>query len=429
TAASRARSVIVKPRSSAVVSIACLPRIGLLRTRIVPALALLPGQPLRVQVSHEHFLEHVPVLRVPRDGRLENPGQLLGHHGDLLAAAAVAGDLDFRVDVRAPERPGIPQCHRHQRRPGMYGQRRRATHHPGCLAEELDLDPAAGKGTPAQKTDQAASSQPLRKHPEPTGPAGMRQNLHAQALPECHEPVIQRLRAQPLGHGGELPRSAQHDPGAGVFPVTHMRQRENHAASFCHLPERGLLLAGAPHPAENLLGWYHRQPEYLQPIPQVRTHSPSGQLPKIRGGSIGASRGGNPRQVRLQLPDPRALPPPGPVPDQPANPFPPPPPRRAAPTRSAPPPPRPRTRKKPRPATGYPPRPPLSPPGAPPPPKNPRHTGHRHGRAPGGGSANTQPTKWSACHEPPAFLLPPGPGAWRARSLRAQIRELYEPGG
>ncbi len=218
--------------------------------------------------------------------------------------------------------PSYPQRHRHQRGPGLLRQRGRAAHDPGGLAEELDLDSAAGQVPFAQQGDQAASPQPLRQDPEPARAGRVRQHLHAQPLPERHEPVMQRFRAQPLRHRGDLSGAAEHDPGARVLPVAHVRQREDHPAARRQVPERGLLLASRPHPAEDLRRRDHRQPERLQPVPQIGTHPVPRKPPEIHNRCI---RANHPRQVRLQLPDTRPLPPPQLVCDLPEHPLRPPP--------------------------------------------------------------------------------------------------------
>jgi hypothetical protein len=243
----------------------------------------------------KHLLQHVPVLRVPGDPILEHPRQLLGHGGDLLLPGTCPGHGNLLVNVRAPVLSLVPQRHRHQRGPGLLGKRGRAAHDPGGLAEELALDPAAGQVPFAQQGDQTASPQPLRQDPEPARAGRVRQDLHAQPLPERHEPVMQRFRAQPLRHCGDLPGAAEHDPGARVLPVAHVRQREDHPADRRQVPERCLLLASRPHPAQDLRRRDHRQPEYLQPVPQIRTHRVPREPPEIHNRCI---RANHPRQVR-----------------------------------------------------------------------------------------------------------------------------------
>src|SRR6266700_3864935 len=130
------------------------------------------------------------------------------------------------------------------------------------------------------------------------------------------------LLAPPLRYCRDLSGAAEHDPGARVLPVAHVRQREDHPAAGRQVPERGLLLASRPHPAEDLRLRDHRQPECLQPVPQVGAHPVPRKPPQIHNGWIGAD---HPRQVRLQLPDARPLPPPqlvGGVPEQPLRPPP-----------------------------------------------------------------------------------------------------------
>jgi hypothetical protein len=65
-----------------------------------------------------------------------------------------------------------------------------------------------------------------------------------------------------------------------------------------------------------------RQPERLQPVPQIGTHPVPRKPPEIHNRCI---RANHPRQVRLQLPDTRTLPPPQLVCDLPEHPLCPPP--------------------------------------------------------------------------------------------------------
>jgi hypothetical protein len=97
----------------------------------------------------------VPVLRVPGDPLPQHPRQPLGHGGDLLPGTGL-GHGNLLVNVRGPVLSLIPERHRHQRGSGLSGERGRAAHDPGGLAEELDLDSAPGQVPFGQQADQAA---------------------------------------------------------------------------------------------------------------------------------------------------------------------------------------------------------------------------------------------------------------------------------
>jgi hypothetical protein len=58
------------------------------------------GQAVRVEVCHEYLPQNAPFLRVPADGGLEDPGELLGHQRGLLPAVVVCGDADAVVASR-----------------------------------------------------------------------------------------------------------------------------------------------------------------------------------------------------------------------------------------------------------------------------------------------------------------------------------------
>ncbi len=168
--------------------------------------ALGGGQPGGVEIGGEHLLQHVPVLRVSPDARLEKARDLLGHRRRLLPGVSFGGHADLLMDVHAPAIALEPQDRGHQRRAGLHGQRGRAAHHPGLLAEELHLDAAAGDIAVTDQADNLAGPQPLGQDGEPLRPAAGRQHLHAEPLAERDEPVIDRLRLHPLDHGGNRAR-------------------------------------------------------------------------------------------------------------------------------------------------------------------------------------------------------------------------------
>ena len=91
--------------------------------------------------------------------------------------------------------------------------------------------------------------------------------------------LVHRLGLEPLGHRGEAVHAAGDDPGAGVFPVAHVRQREDHPAAGRHVGHRRLLLAGAAHVGQDPVAADHRQPEHLEPVPRVGPHPLRGTGP------------------------------------------------------------------------------------------------------------------------------------------------------
>jgi hypothetical protein len=58
------------------------------------------GQAVRVEACHEYLPQNAPFLRVPTDGGLEDPGELLGHQRGPLPGVVVCGDADARVASR-----------------------------------------------------------------------------------------------------------------------------------------------------------------------------------------------------------------------------------------------------------------------------------------------------------------------------------------
>ena len=106
--------------------------------------------------------------------------------------ACLAGYL--LMNVHAPAIAFEPQDRGHQRRAGLHGERGRAAHHLGLLAEELHLHAAAGEIAVTDQPDNLARPQPLDQGGEPLLPAAGRQHLHAKPLAERDEPAVDRLR-------------------------------------------------------------------------------------------------------------------------------------------------------------------------------------------------------------------------------------------
>src|SRR5207342_1281872 len=119
------------------------------------------GQPRGVEVGGEHVLQHVPVLRMSPDTCLEEARDLLRHRRRLLLLVAFGRHRDLLMNVHAPAVALEPQDRGHQRRAGLHGERGRAAHHAGLLAEELHLDAAAGDIAVADQAYGLAGPQPL----------------------------------------------------------------------------------------------------------------------------------------------------------------------------------------------------------------------------------------------------------------------------
>ena len=142
------------------------------------------GEALGVEVGDEELLQHVPVFRVLADPLLEDRRHRLGHRGDLLLAVAVGRARGSRRRCARPSSVVAlePARHRHQRRAGLHGQRRRAGREQRLLAEEVDLHAGVGQvpvGHDARPACQRAAAAPSRR----TG-AGRR----SSAAPPCRGP-------------------------------------------------------------------------------------------------------------------------------------------------------------------------------------------------------------------------------------------------
>src|ERR1019366_625590 len=100
------------------------------------------------------------------DSRLEKARDVLHHHHHhhhhhhrLLLPVSFGWHRYLFMDMHAPVIALEPQDHGHQRRAGLRGERGRAAHHAGLLAEELHIDAAAGD---IAVTDQAFGRPGLR---------------------------------------------------------------------------------------------------------------------------------------------------------------------------------------------------------------------------------------------------------------------------
>ena len=104
-------------------------------------------------------------------------------------------------------------------------------HHPGLLAEEVHLDAVPGDVAVTGQADALPRPQPPGQYPEWLGPPAGGQHFHAQSLAERQEPLVEGLRLEPLHDRRERACPAGDDPCSGLIPVSHVRQREDHAAA------------------------------------------------------------------------------------------------------------------------------------------------------------------------------------------------------
>ena len=110
---------------------------------------------------------------------------------------------------------------------------------------------------------------------------------------------------QPLGDGRER-NAGEHQPGAGVVPVAHMREGEDGAfAGGVRIPQ--VMFLRDVHAADDPLGREHRQPEALQPVAGVRAHRFATELRHVGARRHDAGEvGGQPARA-FALPTPREI--------------------------------------------------------------------------------------------------------------------------
>ena len=187
-------------------------------------------------------------------------------------------------------------------------------------AEELDLDAALGEVAVGGQADHAALAQPRGQRAERCA-----RRRRSAAAPPCRGPRGRRTKRWNSDSG--LSRSATvvngcptpHEPGAGLVPVAHVRQREHHAAArgqvvvaSCSAPvtwmRRTISLGGAS-PAAGTT---------LMQVAEVGAHAGLAQLAEL------VAAGGPARSTRRRLASSRRtdLPPPAPQPvgDEPERP-------------------------------------------------------------------------------------------------------------
>ncbi len=102
----------------------------------------------------------------------------------------------------------------------------------------------------------------------------------AESLAERDEPVVDRLRLQPLDHGGKgaCPLAMIHAPAWSQLP---MRQGEDHLAAGREVLERGPDMPSVAHSPDQPVHRHHRQPEDLEPVARVRAHGLPGQRAQL----------------------------------------------------------------------------------------------------------------------------------------------------
>ena len=146
-------------------------------------------------------------------------------------------------------------------------------------------DTAAGQVAFGHQADKAVVTQAVGQHLERRPlPAGQRHDLEAQALAVVDEAVIQRLRLEPLGDGGEG-AVVLHQPHPGHVPVAAVRQRHHRALAA---RERRIEVVPAvqtlveAHP--QLVHVHRWQPERLPPVARVGGQRSTDQLARHLGG-------------------------------------------------------------------------------------------------------------------------------------------------
>ena len=176
------------------------------------------------------------------------------------------------MDVRGPVGPvGIRQRDRQQRRSGVMRERGGAGRHPCLRPEEVDVDAGRSQVAVAEQTERAPAAQAVGEDVvRRSFTAGERDHFHSQRLAELHEPLEQRLRLKSFGDCRER-HPGRCQPGAGVIPVAHVRQHQDHPLTG------GIGVAQPPvivavHASDDVARLHPRQLEDLTPVAEVGAH-------------------------------------------------------------------------------------------------------------------------------------------------------------
>ena len=135
--------------------------------------------------------------------------------------------------------------------------------------------------------------------------AGERHDTDAEGLPVGDEPLVERLRLEPLGDRHERAAQPVDQPDRGGVPVAAVRQGE-HDRPPVRADAVDLLLAGGDGVPDDPSGLDHRQPEGLLPVAGVGPHRPPGEGVQLR---LAQPAAGDDPQVRAQLAHATAVPP------------------------------------------------------------------------------------------------------------------------
>ena len=226
----------------------------------------------RLEVGDPQPLQHVPVLRAHRRWPSANDiGQTLGHRGHLVSTPSLGRGADLGVDVQLHRRgDGKARVTGSSAAPVASA---RAAGPAGIRA----VSPKNDTSTPDAVRSRSASRQtPPRRAAAREDPvrrplaAGQGQHLHAERLAERHEPVEQLGRLEPFRDGGERHAVAD-QPRAGLVPVAHVRQGQDHAAAGG--PYRGDLVETDTVYGPRDRRRSGREAENLVPVTKVGTHA------------------------------------------------------------------------------------------------------------------------------------------------------------
>ena len=181
----------------------------------------------RGQVGDPLRLQHVPVGGMRGDAGGEWSASAWVIAADVARTRCPAAGA-CRVTQPSVGEPGVRRQQRARRsrmaslagpggQPGGFAEERRP-----ATPDRVRSRSAIRHTSPLSRSRSASTSNGGR------APAGQRQHLEAQALPVVDEAVVQRLRFEPLGDGGERAVGVD-QPHPGHVPVTAVRQRQHRA--------------------------------------------------------------------------------------------------------------------------------------------------------------------------------------------------------
>ncbi len=165
--------------------------------------------------------------------------------------------------------------------------------------------PAGGEVPVGQQRHDVPLAEPLGEHVEGGArPAVGGQDLHAQALPEGHEPLEERLGLEPFGDGDHRP-AVRGDPGAGERPSCRVRQRHDHARGRRRSADSSSACPSSRKSVSNCSRLRPGSRNASQPVAGVGAHAGADQLVEL---GLGLPRADDPAQVVAQPPYAGAVP-------------------------------------------------------------------------------------------------------------------------